>query len=101
MKRKILNICQRLLLIFIIYVLNSCGVSKINKISAPSLQVFIDLVQVVEDKIKVTITLNNLTPKTNTFYIPEIVPGTYSDKDYGQYIQDFKAFGQDGNLLTS
>ena len=100
MKRKILNICQRLLLIFIIYVLNSCGVSKINKISAPSLQVFIDLVQVVEDKIKVTITLNNLTPKTNTFYIPEIVPGTYSDKDYGQYIQDFKAFGQDGNLLT-
>jgi hypothetical protein len=36
--------------------------------------------------------------KTNetTFYLPKIVPGTYSEDDYGRYIANFKAYDAKG-----
>jgi predicted metalloprotease with PDZ domain len=60
----------------------------------------IDLVNVQDDKVKVELTTPVITSSTIAFHIPKIVPGTYSDDDYGRYIEQFKAFDKKGNALT-
>src|SRR4051794_5928718 len=60
----------------------------------------IDLVNVQEDKVKVELTTPVIASNTITFHIPKIVPGTYSDDDYGRYIEQFKAFDKKGDALT-
>jgi hypothetical protein len=61
--------------------------------------VTIDLVNVKDDKVLVSIIAPTFTTEKATFNIPKIVPGTYSDDDYGQYIDDVKAFDSKGNPL--
>lgn len=62
-------------------------------------QATLDLNNILEDKV----TVNILPPKINadkiTYYIPKIIPGTYSEDDYGQFIDNFKAFDKKGNEL--
>ena len=60
----------------------------------------IDLVNVQDDKVKVELTTPAITANTITYHIPKIVPGTYSDDDYGRYIEQFKAFDKKGDTLT-
>lgn len=62
-------------------------------------EVTIDLVNVKEDKVMVSILAPTFTTTTATFNIPKIVPGTYSDDDYGKYVEDVKAFDAKGNPL--
>jgi predicted metalloprotease with PDZ domain len=62
-------------------------------------EVTIDLVNVKEDKVMVSIATPTFTTETATFNIPKIVPGTYSDDDYGKYIEEVKAFDAKGNPL--
>ncbi len=59
----------------------------------------IDLVNVVDDKVKVEIKVSNLDTDTISYFIPKIVPGTYQNNDYGKYIEDLEAFDQQGNPL--
>lgn len=71
-----------------------------GRIEDPSLEVSIDLVEVIDDQVTVSIILNNYKPKTTTFFMPEMIPGTYSDLDYGKYISKFKAFDKNEKSLT-
>ena len=68
-------------------------------VSKQDVKVGIDLIDVKDDKVKVTVQ----APKTNsdkiTYSIPKIVPGTYSEDNYGKYIEDFKAFDAKGTAL--
>jgi len=59
----------------------------------------IDLVNVVEDKVMVSLDPGAFTSDNIFFYIPKIVPGTYSTDNYGKYIEDFKAYDYDGGEL--
>lgn len=59
----------------------------------------LDIVNVVNDKVEVTIEISNIQQDTISYYIPKIVPGTYQNNNYGTFIEDFKAFDIDGNLL--
>ena len=63
-------------------------------------KVGIDLIDVKDDKVKVTVQ----APKTNsdkiTYSIPKIVPGTYSEDNYGKYVEEFKAFDTKGIELS-
>ncbi len=59
----------------------------------------IDLVNVVDDKVKVDIQVNTIDADTISYYIPKIVPGTYQNNNYGKFIEDFKAFDKAGNQL--
>ena len=61
--------------------------------------VAIDLVNVKDDKVMVSIDAPTFTTETATFNIPKTVPGTYSEDDYGRFIDDFKAFDATGNGL--
>lgn len=63
-------------------------------------KVAIDLKNVKDDKVMVTITPPAFDTETTTFFIPKIVPGTYSEDNYGKYIEGFKAFDKKGKELT-
>jgi predicted metalloprotease with PDZ domain len=68
--------------------------------SKQEMKVGINLIDVKDDKVKVTVQ----APKTNsdkiTYSIPKIVPGTYSDDNYGKFIEEFKAFDTKGSELS-
>jgi len=59
----------------------------------------IDLVNIEDDKVKVEIEVTNIDTDTISYFLPKIVPGTYQNNNYGNYIEDFKAFDSEGNPL--
>lgn len=61
--------------------------------------VTIDLINVKDDKVMVTVIAPTFTSETTTFHIPKTVPGTYSEDDYGRFIENVKAFDAKGNNL--
>lgn len=60
----------------------------------------IDLVNVVNDRVQVTVTLPPVKQDKITYFIPKTVPGTYSEDDFGKYIDDLKATDSKGNPLV-
>jgi len=60
----------------------------------------IDLQTVVEDRVKVELTVPKISKSEIVFYLPKIIPGTYRIADYGRYVSDFKALDKRGNELS-
>ncbi len=56
----------------------------------------IDLKNIVNDKVFVTLTPPKFKEKEIVYHLPKTVPGTYSEDNYGQYIDNFKAFDKKG-----
>lgn len=65
-----------------------------------SVRVDIDLNVVKDDKVMVTVAPPKITTDEISFHIPKIVPGTYSEDDYGKYVDNLKAFDAKGNALS-
>ncbi|WP_029033043.1 peptidase M61 [Salinimicrobium terrae] len=75
---------------------------KTQQVSEPVVQPIVatlDLVNVKDDKIMVTVDPGEINTETIIFYIPKTVPGTYSTSNYGVYAEDLKAFDRKGNEL--
>lgn len=72
----------------------STGAAKSN------VAVNINLVDVKDDKVLVTVTAPDIKTDEIIYSIPKTVPGTYSTDNYGKYSDDFKAFDAKGNALT-
>lgn len=85
---------------FTILLVLACGSTK-NLVTADRTNIVttIDLVNVVDDKVMVTLDPGAFTKETVSFYIPKTVPGTYSTDNYGKYLEDLKAFDDKGNEL--
>lgn len=64
-----------------------------------SIQTFIDLTTIKEDKVMVELYVPTFNTTEITYFIPSIIPGTYNLFDFSQFIDDFKAFDADGNEL--
>ena len=64
------------------------------------IKVAINLKEVKDDKVMVTIIPPAIATETTTFFIPKIVPGTYSEDNYGKFIENFKALDKKGKELT-
>lgn len=64
------------------------------------INVIFNLNNVNDDKIQVVINPPKLSGNETIYYIPKIVPGTYSEDNYGRFIEDFKAFDKKGNSLS-
>lgn len=79
----------------------SCGSTK-SLVSADKATILasLDLKNVVDDKVRVTIDPGAFTSGDVSFYIPKTVPGTYSTDNYGKYIEDLKALDYDGKELA-
>ncbi|MBQ0908351.1 peptidase M61 [Flavobacterium sp. F-328] len=65
------------------------------------INVNINLTDVKDDKVLVTVVAPKINADETTYSVPKIIPGTYSVDDYGKYIEDFKAFDSKGNLLST
>lgn len=76
-------------------------VTSVSPKSKEQIQVNINLTDIEKDKVLVTVEAPQITTDTITFRLPRMVPGTYSNDNYGRYIDDLKAFDAKGNLLKS
>ena len=71
-----------------------------SKSQIETVAVTINLNEVKDDKVLVTVMSPKITVDEVTYSIPKIVPGTYSVDNYGKYIEDFKAFDSKGSMLA-
>jgi predicted metalloprotease with PDZ domain len=62
-------------------------------------QYTVDLTNVVDDKLFVELAAPPITASEITFFLPKIIPGTYSIEDYGRYVSDLKALDKKGKSL--
>ena len=83
-----------------ILLLQGCGSTK-TLVSAEKASIItkIDLINVVDDKVNVVLDPAAFATDTVSFFIPKTVPGTYSDDNYGKYIEQFKAIDYKGGEL--
>lgn len=80
-------------------VLWSCNSTQNAVTTKNDVEVTIDLINVKDDKVAVTILPPSFTTETTTFHIPKTVPGTYSEDDYGRFVENVKAYDSKGNPL--
>ncbi|WP_298523982.1 peptidase M61 [uncultured Christiangramia sp.] len=60
----------------------------------------LDLVNVENDKVWVTVDPAEFKTESTIFNIPKTVPGTYSEDNYGKFAESFKAIDYKGNELS-
>ncbi|WP_366184729.1 peptidase M61 [Flavobacterium ovatum] len=78
----------------------SCKTAITNQYSKQEIQVNINLKDIKDDKVLVTLTPPKITIEEIVFSLPKIIPGTYSIDNYGKYIDGFKAYDKNGNQLA-
>ena len=94
----------KLLSVFLLAImLASCSTTKKAgndlAVSVP-IDTQINLTQVLNDKVPVTVNPGRFTTETVTYHLPRVVQGTYSVSDFGKYVDDFKAYDYKGNELS-
>ena len=62
-------------------------------------QVSLDLIDVIDDQVKVTIIPPKMEEDVAEYHMAKIVPGTYSISDFGRFVVDFQAFDAEGGAL--
>jgi predicted metalloprotease with PDZ domain len=59
----------------------------------------VNLNNVKDDQLRVELTVPKITSADITFFMPKIIPGTYSNADYGKFVHNFKAFDKAGKEM--
>jgi predicted metalloprotease with PDZ domain len=70
-----------------------------NTSTKTEIQVSMNLDKIKDDKVMITIDAPIISTDEITYHIPKMVPGTYSEDNYGRYIEGLKAYDNKGNLL--
>ncbi|AMM50021.1 peptidase M61 [Rufibacter sp. DG15C] len=65
----------------------------------PTYNFSIDLTKVSNDKLPVTLLVDDLDEDEVLYRLPKMVPGTYAVYDFGKFISDFKAVDKKGRKL--
>ncbi len=74
--------------------LAGCAASRnLPKASESAVTATLDLVSVSDDRVQVNLDPGAFEAGPVRFYIPKTVPGTYSEDDYGRYVEDLVAYG--------
>lgn len=68
--------------------------------NAQSIKTTIDLVNVKDDKVAVTMEFPKMKSGDIKFHFPKTVPGTYSEDDYGRFVEGIKFYDNKGRELT-
>ena len=64
------------------------------------IQASVDLVAMNDDRVQVQITPPKINAEEITFYIPQIVPGTYEYSNFGRFLENVQAYDSQGNELS-
>lgn len=91
---------MRIRILFVVLFFVSLTGFAQSKKGAASYQYTVDLTKVVDDKLFVELSTPPIKATEITFYLPKIVPGTYSIADYGRFVSELKAFDKKGTALT-
>ncbi|KMQ64882.1 peptidase M61 [Chryseobacterium angstadtii] len=78
----------------------SLGLFAAFMANAQSIKTTIDLVNVKDDKVAVTMEFPKMKSGDIKFHFPKTVPGTYSVDDYGRFVEGIKFFDNKGRELT-
>jgi len=78
----------------------SLGIFAAFLANAQSIKTTIDLVNVKDDKVAVTMEFPKMKSGDVKFHFPKTVPGTYSVDDYGRFIEGIKFYDNKGKELT-
>jgi predicted metalloprotease with PDZ domain len=68
--------------------------------TASPIRVSIDINDVKDDKVGVTMIVPAMASNNATLHFPSIIPGTYSKDDYARFVEGVKAFDKNGTALT-
>lgn len=90
---------MRLRILLAVFVLISLTGFAQSKKGSAAYQYTVDLTKVVDDKINVELSAPPIKGEEIMFYLPKIVPGTYSIADYGRFVSNLKAFDKKGAAL--
>lgn len=77
-----------------------CKTAQVKTAEEQPIITSLDLVNVKDDKVQVTLDPGPFKTDTTVFYIPRIVPGTYANSNFGSFAEDIKAFDYKGNEMT-
>ncbi|HSN47816.1 MAG TPA: hypothetical protein VLR29_03560, partial [Flavobacterium sp.] len=82
-------------------VLYSCKTTNIaTAVSQKNeVQVSINLSEIRNDKVMVIVNAPTILTDKITYHLPKTGPGTYSEDNFGNYIEDLKALDAKGNSL--
>ncbi len=83
-------------LIFSVFLLFS-----IQTFAQKGYQFKIDLTKVVDDRIYVEVSTPKISTDETIFYLPKIIPGTYTVADYGRFVVDLKALDRSDKELAT
>ena len=87
--------------VFIYLLTSTFLLATAKKVTAQnSYQYSIDLNDVKDDKLTVTLLTPKMSGESVTFYFPRIVPGTYMNSNYGRFVHDIKAYDAAGKSLS-
>ncbi|MBU3741429.1 MAG: hypothetical protein FGM24_03995 [Candidatus Kapabacteria bacterium] len=64
-----------------------------------SYDVNVDLLNVVNDQVRVEMRVPVIEADTATIVFPVVTPGTYEQQDWWRYVSNFMAFAADGSQL--
>jgi predicted metalloprotease with PDZ domain len=90
------------LLVFVASVTVLSGCSSARRATTTGqdvVQVSLDLVNVSNDQVRVTVVPPAISSSTIAYQLAKIIPGTYAIADYGRYVVDFTAIDRNGNSL--
>jgi predicted metalloprotease with PDZ domain len=78
----------------------SLGILATFFANAQSIKTTIDLVNVKDDKVAVTMEFPKMKSGDVKFHFPKTVPGTYSVDDYGRFVEGIKFYDNKGKELA-
>lgn len=58
-----------------------------------------DLKNIIDDKVNIELLTPSVKEEKIIFSFPKVIPGSYSQKNFGKYIDDFKAYDKNGKSL--
>lgn len=77
----------------------SLGILTAFMVNAQSIKTTIDLVNVKDDKVPVTMEFPKMKSGDVKFHFPKTVPGTYSVDDYGRFVESIKFMDSKGKEI--
>ncbi|MEZ2416000.1 peptidase M61 [Muriicola sp. E247] len=92
---------KNLYVLLLLALLLGCGAAKLPSPGAiMPIKAQIDLVEVLDDKVMVVVDPGQIGKDEILFLIPRIIPGTYSEDNFGAYVQDFVALDYDAEPMN-
>lgn len=79
--------------------LAACGTTQKKESNQDLIVTKIDLVNVENDKVSVSVDPGKFTQEKATFFIPKTVPGTYEVNNYGQFVENMTAYDYEGEVM--